>query len=171
MAELDSLQAYLSRFVTNGAIPLTVAVGLVGTFIVVRRFTARYRCTTRLAMLAVWSVAAIVGFCFRVDSLGTADRPWVFDGTLWASAFHPGTNWVLNAMLFVPAGAFLTVMVRAPFRVATTLVAVSALAESLQQLTRWGIGDPSDFVANTIGAIAGVGAALAWIYATNAKLT
>jgi len=74
-------------------------------------------------------------------------------------------------MLFAPAGAFLTAMVRAPFRVATTLVAVSALAETFQQLTRWGIGDPSDFVANTLGAIVGAGAAMAWIYAKNAKLT
>jgi glycopeptide antibiotics resistance protein len=44
---------------------------------------------------------------------------------------------------------------RSPIRAAMTLSFASFLIETVQQITSVGIPDPSDFVANTVGAVIG----------------
>jgi hypothetical protein len=69
------------------------------------------------------------------------------------------SQFVLNIALFVPAGAAWTWMTRRPGAVAAGLVGGSLLVESVQALTGLGAPDVADLVANSIGALVGVGAA------------
>lgn len=69
------------------------------------------------------------------------------------------SQFILNFVLFVPAGVAWTSMTRRPAMVAAALVGVSILIESVQAITGLGAPDFADLLANSIGAIVGVGTA------------
>lgn len=69
------------------------------------------------------------------------------------------SQFILNVVLFVPAGVAWTWMTRRPAMVAAAVVGVSILIESIQAITGLGTPDVADLLANGIGALVGVGAA------------
>ena len=69
------------------------------------------------------------------------------------------SQFILNVVLFVPAGVAWTWMTRRPAVVAAALVGVSVLIESVQAITGLGAPDVADLLANSVGALVGVCAA------------
>lgn len=155
MPSLDTLAAFIQPFVTNGALPTTFVVGLLLT--VFARFIARGSGRTLgLTIATLWSLALVTGFTLRLgDANGAADYVWFLDPALWADSIVVGANWTLNAFLFLPAGLTLSMFLRSPLRAIVTLALGSFIIETVQQITSVGIPDPSDFVANTVGAVIG----------------
>ena len=112
--------------------------------------------TLGLTIATLWSLALVTGFTLRLgDANGTAEYIWFLDPVLWADSVVVGANWILNAVLFIPAGFTLAMFLRSPVRAALTLSFASFMIETVQQITSVGIPDPSDFVANTVGAVIG----------------
>lgn len=155
MPSLDSLTAFVQPFVTNGALPTTLVVGFLLTLF--STYIARGSGRTRgLTVATLWSLALVTGFTLRLgDANGTAEYIWFLDPILWADSVVVGANWILNAVLFVPAGFTLAMFLRSPIRAALTLTLASFMIETVQQITSVGIPDPSDFVANSAGAVIG----------------
>ncbi len=155
MPSLDSLTAFVQPFVTNGALPTTLVVGFLLTLF--SRYIARGSGRTLgLTIATLWSLALVTGFTLRLgDANGTAEYIWFLDPVLWADSVVVGANWILNAVLFIPAGFTLAMFLRSPIRAALTLSFASFMIETVQQITSVGIPDPSDFVANTAGAAIG----------------
>lgn len=155
MPSLDSLTAFVQPFVTNGALPTTLVVGFLLTLF--STYIARGSGRTRgLTVATLWSLALVTGFTLRLgDANGTAEYIWFLDPILWADSVVVGANWILNAVLFVPAGFTLAMFLRSPIRAALTLALASFMIETVQQITSVGIPDPSDFVANSAGAVIG----------------
>jgi hypothetical protein len=155
MPSLDSLATFVQPFVTNGALPTTLVVGFLLTLFskYISRGSGR---TLGLTVATLWSLALVTGFTLRLgDANSTAEYVWFLDPVLWADSIVVGANWTLNAVLFVPAGLTLSMFLRSPIRAAMTLSFASFLIETVQQITSVGIPDPSDFVANTVGAVIG----------------
>jgi hypothetical protein len=69
------------------------------------------------------------------------------------------SQFILNVVLFVPAGIAWTWMTRRPAVVAAALAGVSVLIESVQAITGLGAPDVADLLANSVGALVGVCAA------------
>ena len=69
------------------------------------------------------------------------------------------SQFILNVVLFVPAGVAWTRMTRRPAWVAAALVGASVLIESVQAITGLGAPDVADLLANTVGGLVGVCAA------------
>jgi glycopeptide antibiotics resistance protein len=163
MPSLDSLLTFVQPFITNGAIPTTIVVGILLTLF--SSYIARGSGRTRILTIAtLWSLALVVGFTLRLgDAVAPpmTEYPWFFDEVLWRDSIVVGANWTLNGVLFVPAGLTLALFLRSPVRAALALSIGSFLIETVQQITLVGISDPSDFVANTAGAT--IGAALALV--------
>ena len=160
MPELNSLTAFMERFMTNGAIPTTLVVGLLLTLF--SKYIARGSGRTRgLTIAMLWSLALVTGFTLRLgDANGTAEYIWFLDPALWADSIVVGANWTLNAFLFIPAGLTLGLFLRSPFKAAIILSVASFVIETVQQITSVGIPDPSDSVANTVGAAIGASGAV-----------
>ena len=155
MPSLDSLAYFIHPFVTNGALPTTFVVGSLLTLFAkyIARGSGR---TLSLTVATLWSLALVTGFTLRLgDANGAAEYVWVFAPERWADSLKTGANWTLNAVLFIPAGFTLSAFLRSPIRAALTLSFASFLIETVQQITSVGIPDPSDFVANTAGAVIG----------------
>lgn len=155
MPSLDSLTSSVQPFITNGALPTTLVVGFLLTLFskYISRGSGR---TLGLTVATLWSLALVTGFTLRLgDANSTAEYIWFLDPTLWAGSIVIGANWTLNAALFIPAGFTLSMFLRSPIRAALTLALGSFIIETVQQITSVGIPDPSDFVANTVGASIG----------------
>ena len=155
MPSLDSLATFVQPFVTNGAIPTTLVVGFLLTLFskYIARGSGR---TLGLTIATLWSLALVTGFTLRLgDANLSAEYIWFLDPVLWADSVVVGANWILNAVLFIPAGFTLAMFLRSPIRAALTLSLASFMIETVQQITSVGIPDPSDFVANTSGAAIG----------------
>lgn len=159
MTDLNTLPSYLERFVANGALPTTLFFALVFACLW-KMLERRFRQPRVLTALLTLCVAAVIGFTFRRDPNGSAPIFWLFNQELWARSLEFGANWGLNLLLFVPASLLLALYIRRPMIAWFSLVALSFAAECFQHVTRWGIGDPSDFVANGIGTTVGVVAAV-----------
>ena len=161
MPSLESLTAFMQPFVTNGAIPTTLVVGFLLTLF--STYIARGSGRSRgLTIATLWSLALVTGFTLRLgDAHIGAHTVWFVDPVLWADSIVVGANWVLNAVLFAPAGLTLALFLRSPIRAVLTLCCGSFLIETVQQITSVGVPDPSDFVANSAGA--SLGAALALV--------
>jgi hypothetical protein len=156
MENFNTLSAYLGRLVT-----IDVLVGFV--FLAVIAYLMRHRLEKWLrlskwrSLWVAWSVAGILAFTIRLwDSNGFDPVPWFLHFDRWASAFEPGVNWFLNSALFIPSGFLLTAFGKRWTGSFIALVVLSAAIELFQQYTKYGIGDPADFIANTIGALIGV---------------
>ena len=113
-----------------------------------------------------WCLASLVGiFAFTIriwDANGTADVFWLFDSFAWTQLNRSAANSILNAVLFMPAGIFFVAHGKKWWLVIPSLVLFSAFIETAQTVTRFGVGDPADFVANSWGGA--IGAALGLVY-------
>lgn len=123
-----------------------------------------------LITLTIASIGAIVavtvgGRMLKLTSWGRGDfvLSWLFDGASWAHVLEPDRTWVLNAVLFIPAGCLLTLTARRPWITVASLSAFSLVIEVVQRWTRLGVADVSDLVANIVGAAAGTAIALAML--------
>ena len=115
-----------------------------------------------LLTLTITSIGAIIavtigGRMLKLTSWGRGDLvlSWLYDGASWAHVLEPDRTWVLNAVLFVPAGCLLTLTTRRPWITVVLLSVFSFMIEVVQRWTRLGVADVSDLVANVVGAAAG----------------
>ena len=155
MGQFETFQAYLSRVLTIDALVFLILLMTMAYF--VRKAAAR-RLGVSVAryMPIALTIAAIIALSIRYwDANGAADTFWLFDGTLWPAAFKLGTNWVLNFVLYVPASVLLVLARKKHGMVILALVALSAAIETVQEFTGYGVGDPADFVSNSLGSGAG----------------
>jgi hypothetical protein len=161
MAQFETFSAYFSRVLT----PEALFFGLILmslTFAVKNWGAKRLQVSVPRFLLIAASLVGVVSLSIRYwDRVGTADNFWLFDLSLWSSAFTPGVNWILNVALYVPAAMLLVLARQSPWKVFLFLLALSALIETLQLVTTFGSGDPADFVANLTGTVLGILMALA----------
>ncbi len=75
------------------------------------------------------------------------------------------TEWLLNVVLFAPAGLLWTTLTRNGVLTAGWLMILSIVIETVQALTGSGVGDTADLAANTVGAVVGVVLGLMWVAA------
>ena len=158
----QSAERVVSQFVDAGV--LLVLVPLLAAALLLGPLLARWWGTTALiATAALGSLGGILAFTLGVRAI-TEDRrefvgsdfSWLTDSSVWRSAVDLDPSWLLNVLLFVPAGMFLTVALRRPVIVFVGLASMSFAIETIQSLTRLGTADVRDLVANTIGAAVGV---------------
>ena len=166
----QSAERVVSQFVDAGVllvlVPLLVAARLFGPFM------ARWwRTTTLIATAALGSLGGVLAFTLGVRAITEgrrefvgSDFSWLTDSSVWRAAFDLDPSWLLNVLLFVPAGVFLSVALRRPIIVFLGLASMSFAIETIQSLTRVGTADLRDLVANTIGAAVGVVLASATVH-------
>jgi hypothetical protein len=91
--------------------------------------------------------------------LGRPHLRWLVDGEAWRDSLDIDASWLLNVVLFVPAGWFLGLLWRRPLATVAVLVASSLTVELLQSAGGLGATDPGDLLANSLGAALGAGGA------------
>lgn len=156
MDRFETFSAYFSRVVTPEA--LVFGLILMGLALLLRNYGAkRLGISVPRFVLIAGSIAGILALSIRYwDRVGTAEYFWLFDLSLWATAFTISANWILNVALYIPA-AFLLVLARQhPWKVLMLLAGLSASVETVQLLTTFGNGDPADFVSNIAGSALGI---------------
>ena len=124
-----------------------------------RRSAARaLKSSPAKAFWALTSLAAVVSVTLLGRHFeGLAPSFWLTDRTLWHGVFNSQqSNFVLNLVLFVPAGVAIALVLRRPILALTSLSVLSFAIECLQQVSGFGAPDPADWVANSIGATVGV---------------
>ncbi len=138
-------------------LPFLVVAPTLG--LVLARKSARPWLLLTLTIASIGAIIAVTlgGRMLKLTSWGRGDfvLSWLFDSASWAHVLEPDRTWVLNAVLFVPAGCLLTLTTRRPWITVVSLSAFSLLIEVVQRWTRLGVADVSDLVANIVGAVAG----------------
>lgn len=98
------------------------------------------------------------GIAFHLDVSNLGE--WSSHGIRRLSRDPLGSSqFVLNVVLFVPAGVAWTLLTRRPLLVLAALSTGSLMIECIQAMTGAGANDLADVVANSIGAVLGVGGA------------
>jgi hypothetical protein len=153
---MTSVLSLAAAVLTPGALLIAAVLSGIGLRFA-RRLALRLGTTRPLAISLIISLALIVSLTLGSRHYtGSEDRYWLGDPTLWAYAWTPDANALLNAALFIPAGALLAFTTRRTLLPAATLAALSIAIEHVQMLTGWGSADPADLIWNTLGGIAGV---------------
>ena len=156
MAQFETFSAYFSRVLTPEALVFGLVLMALAFF--VRTYSSRkLAISTPRFLLIAGSIAGIISLSIRYwDRVGTAEHFWLFDLSLWSSAFTIGANSILNVALYIPA-AFLLVLARqSAWKVLLLLTFLSAAIETIQLLTTFGNGDPADFMSNVVGTVLGI---------------
>lgn len=106
-----------------------------------------------------------------LDSIPLGDRlGWWRDGWELRRVMDPANSeWLLNVVLFVPAGLAWTALTRNAPLTLVWLVMASFVIETIQSVTGAGAPDTADLVANSIGALAGVLLGVLWIVANGRR--
>ncbi len=106
-----------------------------------------------------------------VDSVPLGDRlGWWRDGWELRRVVDPANSeWLLNVVLFVPAGLAWTALTRNAPLTLVWLVMASFVIETIQSVTGAGAPDTADLVANSIGALVGVLLGVLWIVANGRR--
>lgn len=82
---------------------------------------------------------------------------WLINGNLWKVALDINANWAFNFLLFAfPGYILLRNLKKSALMLFIFLVLLSFCIETLQGLFGWGSSDPSDWTANSIGALVGI---------------
>ena len=123
---------------TNQAFALFAALASICLIVAVTLLRSGWPHLFSVSRLTDWSAAGIERL--RSDPFGSS-------------------QFILNVVLFVPAGVTWAWMTRRPVVVAGVLVGVSILIESVQAITGVGAPDVADLLANSIGALVGAAAA------------
>ncbi len=112
---------------------------------------------------ALVSVAGCISLTLARDGAPEAFRPgsaFAWTGSGWDRLVDGdllgSSQFLLNVVLFVPAGLAWTWLTRRPVRTFLALAGFSMLIESVQAVAGLGGADITDVVANTIGAALGV---------------
>jgi hypothetical protein len=122
-----------------------------------------FRLSSKWVIWVCLSIAAILAVTLRIwVTQNFSTVYWLFSPDQWVHAFHISGQWVLNAVLFAPAGFALVLAGRRPVYVVLGLAVLSLSIETLQFWARSGIADPADLMANITGAVIGVMAAVAY---------
>lgn len=150
---------------------LALAVLLVAALLAARwlhrsdKFALR---STGLWFTGMASLALIVAVTLFRDGLPTTIRlgnlgDWSADGLRQLSRDPFGSSqFVLNIVLFVPAGATWTLISRRPVVSWFALSGLSLLIESIQAVTGAGANDVADLAANSLGAAIGAAIVVAF---------
>ena len=159
-----------SRDVSSNATASSViaVIVLMGLSAAAARWVAERRSTTRgsIAWFAAFaSIAGILALTLARHGAPQAFRPgetfgWIGSGwdRLSSGDLIGSSQFVLNAALFVPAGAAWTWVTGRALRSLAGLVALAMLVESVQGIAGLGAPDITDVAANSIGATIGVAA-------------
>jgi hypothetical protein len=156
-----------ARFADRDALLLLAALTVVSGLLarpLSRRLQRSYVGTSAALVATAVILAATV---LPRSSLGYGWYPlnaldWVTSGS-WRGAVDPrSAQWLLNVVLFAPAGAAWALIARRTWIPIFGLVAFSALIESFQHGFTARSGDPADLLANALGAALGACAA-AWV--------
>lgn len=155
----------VSEFIDGGVliafIPLFI-VAVLATPWVSRRFGST-GLSTGLALVSIAAIAAVT-LGVRTLTFGSGvDFSWILDADLWSGAISPDADWMLNLALFIPAGLFSMLAWRNSARSIIGLALLSLAIECAQSVMGLGASDPSDLVANTLGAATGTGLGVAFI--------
>ena len=156
MGQFESIDAYLARLLNVEV--LTWVAAWFALFLVFRKPLARrLNLGVGATLMLGGAMAGILGFSIRPwDFNGVSETFWLLDPLLWSISWQVGGNWILNALLYVPLG-YLLVRFGKPAGLSwLALVGLSAAIETIQSLTRLGVGDPADFVSNCFGALVGI---------------
>jgi len=147
----------LDQYVLVAMLPLTTAALLIA-FPWSRRFAIPFR----VAALTSMSIALILAFTLVARMLeltqwgdGELSASWLTDAALWSESLRIDRPWILNAVLFVPAGFALAKVARRAWISVAALAALSIAIEFTQRLLMVGAPDPADLVANIVGATLG----------------
>ncbi len=148
------------------AIIVAVVIALVGAAAGARRFGV-----SRSRLLPVLLVTMPIFAVTLFDRPGTLRDASVADGLTWwtrgwdevPDLARGDAGWKLNVILFVPAGAAWTWLVRRPGLVVAAAAVGSFLIETVQAVTYLGAPDPGDLVANASGAAIGAAPVAVWL--------
>ncbi|MBI4934413.1 MAG: VanZ family protein [Actinobacteria bacterium] len=146
-------------------LPFLVVAPTLG-LVLSRRFSRAWSLVT-LTIAAIGAIIAVTigGRMLKLTSWGRGDLvlSWLFDRASWAHVLEVDRTWVLNAVLFMPAGCLLTLTTRRPWITLASLSIFSLVIEVVQRATRLGVADVSDLMANIVGAAAGMAIAVAML--------
>lgn len=155
---LAAVERLINSYLGAGVLVIFAVAGLVAALLA-RPLARRWGTSRAAATLAVLSLIAILTVTLGVRLRGTLrlafDVSWLHDDFLWQRVVEADGEWLLNVLLFVPAGLFVARANRRPLRTIAGLVALSFVIELVQGFTGLGFADPADLVANSIGAVAG----------------
>lgn len=155
MGQFESIDAYLARLL-NVEVLTSVAVWFALFFVFRRPLAKALGLRVGQVLLLAGAFSGILGFAIRPwDENGSEESFWLTNSLLWSIAFQIGGNWVLNALLYLPAAYLLTSFGKPWWAVVIALGTLSFGIEGLQAFTTLGIGDPADLVSNCFGAILG----------------
>lgn len=159
---MDSLSAYLGRLIDIETLTMLLLWSALG-IVLLKPIGKLSKLKGWQLLLVIGSIALILAFTLRLFNLDGSDpTPWPLNWFGWSQALAMGTNWYLNLLLFIPAGLVLVLVGKKPKWVFIGLALLSALIETIQQLTWSGVADPADFVANSLGAALGTGLGVFW---------
>lgn len=129
-------------------------------FILKRRLTSRFKITNLQFLLISASINLILALTFRWWQWeGTPPMFWLIDTNAWNSAFDLSPNWIFNFILFIPAAFFIGKFIKKTASSLIFFVLLSFSIETIQGIFEWGSSDPSDWVANSVGSLFGLGIA------------
>jgi hypothetical protein len=167
-ATLFTIAGDASRDVSSNATASSVIalIVLLGFSAVAGRWVAERRSTTRssIAWFAAFaSIAGIVALTLARHGAPQTFRPgdaFAWTGSGWdrlsSGDLVGSSQFLLNAALFVPAGAAWTWVSGRAIRSFAGLVALAMVIESVQGIAGLGAPDITDLAANSIGAAIGV---------------
>lgn len=156
MSSYNTLTSYLGRLLTVDVL-VTFGVLAVITYLSRKRLEKWLALPKWPTLWVSWSLAGILAFTIRIwDSNGFDPLPWFLHLERWNSIYMLNASFLLNVALFIPTGILLTAFGKPLFKSLIGLMFLSTLIELFQQYTKYGIGDPADFVANSGGAMIGL---------------
>ena len=160
MSQFNTLASYLGRLVTIETL-VSFSVLAVITYLLRGRLALLFKLSNWKAIWLGWSICGVLAFTIRFwDSNGFNPVPWFLHFDEWQQIYIYSASWLLNVALFIPAGILLTAFGKRFWASLAGLLGFSTVIELFQQYTKYGIGDPSDFTANALGAAIGLGIGL-----------
>lgn len=147
----------IDRYTLLAFLPFVLVAPLLG--IALSRNVARRRLLIVMTVAALGGIVAVTlgGRMLKLTDWGhgVLTLDWLSDAASWKHAFDVDRTWLLNAVLFAPAGCLLTLTTRRPQLTVLLLGVGSMLIEIVQRWTSLGVADVGDLLANLVGASAG----------------
>jgi hypothetical protein len=121
------------------------------------KVTSRLKITPFQLLLISGSINTIIALTLRWWQWdGTPPMYWLINVDLWKAALDLNPNWIFNLLLFIPASYFLGRFLKLSFQSLVFLIFLSFSIETIQGILEWGLSDPADWVANSIGSLIGI---------------
>lgn len=168
MVIVADVSRVVTNFINDGAL-ITIGVLAIGAVVASRFLQSRFGGSRLAAFVALGSLCPIIAVTMmRREGLGLFRLGWFGSNWTWwlhgwsqlATRSVEDTEFALNVVLFIGAGAVWTWCTRQRgWVVVLWLVGLSFFIESFQALFGRGAPDVKDLVANTTGAAIGAGCA------------